>query len=342
MPVVVSKPPMPAPSPGAASRFAPLDITKGILVLLMIVYHSINYSSEFYLAFRYMAFLPPTFIIVTGYLLGRVYAPRAGKGGNPYRRLLERGGKLFLVFILLNIGAQSVRSQNYHGQAQGLRHFFVHWPDTFLAGGSRAAAFEVLLPIAYLLLLGPILLILAKFHRAVIPLVTAATFVVAHLLERSSATSANLNFMAAGLLGMSLSAITWEGLQKASQHLGATILGYLAYSVLANTWGQTFLLQILGATLALAIVLGFSQRIATTRIGRLLALVGTYSLIAYILQIAVLQLLSHFFGRPPPVSLELVGYVTLTLALTTGLVLATDWLRSEVHLADRAYKAIFP
>ena len=39
-------------------RLAYLDMTKGILVLLMVIYHSLNYTNQYQLAFRYLSFCP--------------------------------------------------------------------------------------------------------------------------------------------------------------------------------------------------------------------------------------------------------------------------------------------
>src|ERR1039458_3410046 len=62
--------------PVASTRIAALDWTKGALILFMVAYHAINYSAFRPLAFRYLAFLPPSFILITGFLVGQVYAAK--------------------------------------------------------------------------------------------------------------------------------------------------------------------------------------------------------------------------------------------------------------------------
>ena len=42
------------------------------LVVCMVLYHSLDYSTELYLAFKYMSFLPPSFILITGFLMSRI------------------------------------------------------------------------------------------------------------------------------------------------------------------------------------------------------------------------------------------------------------------------------
>src|SRR5688572_18341589 len=108
-------------------RLVFLDVTKGILVILMVVYHSLNYTNQYHLGFRYLSFLPPSFILITGFLLSTVYAPRYEAGDRRLRiRLLIRGAKLVALFTVLNIAAQFVRSPAY-GQSVGLTEFFRNW-----------------------------------------------------------------------------------------------------------------------------------------------------------------------------------------------------------------------
>ena len=40
-------------------------MTKGVLVMAMVVYHSFNYSTDLALGFKYLPFLPPSFILIT-------------------------------------------------------------------------------------------------------------------------------------------------------------------------------------------------------------------------------------------------------------------------------------
>ena len=61
-------------SSGRRGRISALDFTKGALVLVMVLYHWLNYfvgpQGDFY---RYLSFLPPSFICITGFLISHVY-----------------------------------------------------------------------------------------------------------------------------------------------------------------------------------------------------------------------------------------------------------------------------
>jgi len=131
-----------SPTP-SKPRLTYLDLTKGFLVLLMVVYHSLNYTRQYQLAFLYLSFLPSSFILITGFLLSRVYAPRYVPGDRSLMiRLFLRGFRLLLLFTGLNLIAQFVRSPAY-GHSVGVAAFFQNWSDIYLFGSSRLAAFDV-------------------------------------------------------------------------------------------------------------------------------------------------------------------------------------------------------
>ena len=130
-------------------------MTKGVLVVLMVVYHTLNYSTDYTLSFKYLPFLPPSFILITGLLIGRLYLRNdTGASNGASMRLVLRGLRLVVIFTVLNLLAQVVGRNKPSGPGgQFGAAFFDYWFEIYVLGGA-AAAFEVLLPIAYLLHLG--------------------------------------------------------------------------------------------------------------------------------------------------------------------------------------------
>lgn len=323
------------------SRLAYLDTTKGILVLLMVVYHSLNYTSDYHLSFRYLCFLPLSFIVITGFLLSIVYTPRY-RPGDPTlkRRLLLRGLRLIALFTLLNVAAQFARSPVY-GRSVGLEMFFDDWLDVFVVGGSRVAAFDVLLPIAYLLVIAPWLIAVSHARPRFLPWCSGVLIVLCGALDFSGYGLPNLNFLAAGIVGM----LAGQLLPDASilgRFFWLTLLGYALYMPLGIAEGVFFLVQFLGAFVALALIVAASVRLGEQGwLRQRIIRSGQYSLIAYIVQIALLQVTSRFFGRPDIVSLPSAVQLFGTLALMVAVIEATAWLRGRVEGIDRAYKAVF-
>jgi hypothetical protein len=193
---------MNAREPSTRPRLAALDITKGILVIVMVVYHSLNYTNQYHLAFRYLSFLPPSFILITGFIITHVYSARYRVSDwNLVQRLLMRGVKLLALFTVLNILAQFVRSPAY-GHSIGVINFFRRWNEIYFIGMGRDAVFEVLLPIAYILLLAPVLLWFAHCSRFFLPLLTLFFVVGCSFLDQRGTLLFNLNLLSAGVLGM--------------------------------------------------------------------------------------------------------------------------------------------
>lgn len=327
--------------PSGGKRLEFLDLTKGFLVALMVIYHSLNYTNQYQLSFRFLSFLPPSFILITGFLIAHVYYPRfhAGESGLTLKLLL-RSLRLVLLFLVLNVAAQFVRSPSY-GRSIGVEAFFEQWEQVFISGGSRLAVFEVLLPIAYLIALAPLLMQLARWHRIFLPLITLAVVGACFVLERHNEPVANLRFIGVGLIGMLVGKL-W--LHPAVLGGGFWISGaaLVAYALFAAEKGYLYAVQLAGAIVALVFFCGASIRLScSTWFGRWLALVGQYSLVAYVVQIGVLQVLSRFLQRPDPLSLPALCLFVTTLLVMTLSIEAAKWLRARSAHADRLYRLIF-
>ena len=325
-------------------RIDALDFTKGCLVVIMVVYHCLNYSTQYYLAFRYLSFLPPSFILITGFILSHIYRARGATGnGALSRRLITRGFKLIALFTALNIVGLFVRSRNYHGPSRGIGNFFDSWAEIFVWGGSRGAAFEILLPIAYLLLLAPALLWATRRNRAILPLLTLALLGTCLVLDRTAGCPQNLSMIAAGIFGMLLGLVPRDALARLGKLLPVTLLLYAAEVAIGLHFTHALLHQWAGAVLVLAIIYGLGV-LAGSIVwpSRRLIVLGQYSLVAYIVQIAILQAYSHVFGRPLPISTGMLLMLSFTLFLTMVAVEVTRWSENASTAFRRVYRAIIP
>ncbi|MDP3068888.1 MAG: hypothetical protein Q8N18_01310 [Opitutaceae bacterium] len=334
----------------SSSRLDYLDLTKGLLVCVMVIYHSLNYTNQYHLGFRFFSFLPPSFVLITGFLLAVVYFPRFQRGEPGLAwRLVFRSLRLLTLFVGLNVIAQWVRSPAY-GQKVGVAEFFAHWQEVFLQGGARLdggariAAFEVLLPIAYTIALAPLLLMLAAKVRWFLPVFCGAFVGLCGWLGYYDYPFINLLFMGAGVIGIfggwlvrdpdTLERFFWPALAAA-----------VAYAVLGTGRGYVYALQMAGSIIAVVFLCGLSMKLANRFAGAWLIRhairVGQYSLVAYVGQIALLQILVRPLGRPDPVSWGALAMFGGTLVGMSLLVETTKWLRGRSALADRAYKLVF-
>src|SRR5437773_12328687 len=91
------------------SSNAAFDAVKGVLVLLMIVYHVMSIASTAGAeAFRYVRFTSGSFIFISGFIVSRFFASSFEKDpAATSRKLLGRGLKVLLIFTALNVLIQA-------------------------------------------------------------------------------------------------------------------------------------------------------------------------------------------------------------------------------------------
>lgn len=328
-------------APSAKPRLTYLDLTKGFLVVLMVVYHSLNYTIEYQLAFKFLSFLPFSFILITGFLLSRVYAPRYRPGERALlARLFLRGIRLVAIFTALNLAAQFVRSPSY-GRSVGVSGFFERWSEVYVFGGSNAAAFDVLLPIAYVILLSPVLIAAQHASRLILPIGGMLLAMACCVLDLKGIYLANLNFVCVGILGMVAGSLKFDPAQL-GRWFWISALAYALYFPLGMFRGWMFAVQLLGACVALVFICALSVRMdCTSWMTQRLVRLGQYSLVAYIIQIGFLQVLSRFLGRPQPISIGSFLLFSVTLVAMTLLIEFIEWWRQKTPCMDRAYRAVF-
>ncbi len=329
--------------PPAADRDVALDATKGVLVVLMVAYHTLNYSTQYYLAFRYLSFLPPSFIFLTGYLLTKVYASRASSDDwGPTKRTLARGARLVLVFTFLNVVAHLFVRRNRLGERVDLSAFFGHWREVYLSGSGRAAVFEVLLPIGYLLLCAPVILWLAKRGRPALAILAGSLAIACAWLEWEGYTLGNLNLLSAGILGTLAGQLPSARTRVLGRWWVLAAVAYGATAWYAVSDGVTYPVQVAGTISALGVIYGLCLNLRTSsRVQALFVRLGQYSLVAYIAQIAILQALSRVAGRPDPFSLPSAGLFAATALATTAIVEVLGWARRRSRPVDFCYRVLF-
>jgi len=318
-------------------------MTKGVLVVAMVIYHSFNYSTDYTLGFKYLPFLPPSFILITGFLISRLYfKPEAARDPGVDGRLLLRGFRLLFLFTFLNVLTQLVGRQKFATGPQGIGYLADYWFEIYGIGGGQFAAFSILLPIAYLLLLAPLLILLNRWNRILVPLAAVSLAIFCAITSPQGETSANLALLSAGLIGVILGGVPVSVLVAMGRYWYVAVAVYVGYVALSHLVWQNPFDQLLNAFLALAAIFSVCSAInSNSPFGRRLLVLGKYSLLAYILQIAVLQVLARFVGRVEPFTapffLQMLGVLLLMIIIAESL----GWARRKSTRVDASYRAIF-
>jgi peptidoglycan/LPS O-acetylase OafA/YrhL len=341
----------PRPASAAAPRIAAMDFTKGALVLIMVLYHWLNYFYGFEGdIYRYLRFLTPSFIFITGFLVSNVYLSRYGVSDpRPPRRLAQRGLKLLGIFVVLNVvramllpADSRMQLLAQHKSARSL--FDVYVRGNVLSGESgKAVAFYILVPIGYLLLSSALLLLTARYFRYVFHVVGALCLATVLLLNAAGLSSANLELLTIGLLAVILGYASTETISSFVRHPYLLAVCYLLYLGAVTLWNVIYPLQIVGVLLTLMILyLVGDAKGEPGRTRSTVILLGNYSLLGYIAQIAILQVLHQASKhvKLPHSALLVVSFVT-AFALTILLVQGTDFARQRSVIVARMYRAVF-
>lgn len=325
-----------------SSRDHRLDFVKGFLVFVMVLYHAMNYfssvSAELY---GYLRFVNGGFVFITGYVISVFYRPNAGAGLQAIStRLIVRGGKLLLIFTALNLAIGLLGLTSYKNVQFGLGTLAADLQGVYLRGDSRSMAFRILAPIAYVLLLAPLLLSMNRVWISVLAIgITAA----ASIYWWSGLDWPNLFFVLVGLSGLIAGRLLSYDRMHQIESPVFLLTGFVVLAAAMNWLSSHAVAYSMGILLLLKIVYDWAAKFdGNGRFMATLVLVGQYSLVAYIAQIAFLYALRQILPEQGglrvaalPIALVLTGTLMVVLAV------ALSRLRACSSVFDRAYRSVF-
>ena len=332
-----------------SQRIPALDFTKGALVLIMVLYHWINYFiGPQWAYYEYLHFLTPSFIFITGFTISNVYLSKyAATDPRLSKRLFTRGLKLIGIFLLLNVARTFVVPVLGTGvlvrNPVSLGNVFT----VFVSGnlpvtGGKLVAFSILVPISYVLMLSGGLMVPYRFSRYTFHLLCVLLLLSILILGLKGEQSYNLEFITIGMLGVLAGFMPIVAINDFVRHPYRLAFAYMCYIIVITIWNVPFPLLVVGVLLNLVVIylVGASGRESGT-IKSGVILLGKYSLFGYISQIAILQILSAAFHHTnlgfAALCISFVAAFTLTIACTE----VVDRARVRSLSVDRLYKAIF-
>jgi fucose 4-O-acetylase-like acetyltransferase len=352
--VTVMAPSFPASKPPvAAARDTALDFTKGLLVLFMVLYHWLNYfigkfgpEGKYY---DYLRFLTPGFIFITGFLISHVSLQRYGGANSRLAsRLAVRGLKLLAIFVGLNIlagfalpGSLFRRSLEGGPVLKSLVSIFGSG-DVAADAGTKTAAFSILVPFAYLLILSAGLILVSRRIKYAFHFACAVTLILATTARIQGIHSLNLELVMAGLLGVVFGYAKEEQLAAVRTHPYLIGWLYCAYLAAITFQNMSLPLQITSVILTTTLFYILGARPGPPGIIRQQAiLLGKYSLLGYISQIAILQVLRRIAWLSQNGVIVLISSLILAALLTVLTVVLVDWARGKSKVVSQIYQVVF-
>jgi hypothetical protein len=319
------------------SRDDALDWVKGALVVLMVVYHSVNYSVYPHLASIYMGFLPVSFIFMAGFFLTNHYLAKYDlKDWRLHRRLVIRGAKLIVLFSALNLGLYFMASGRSF-----LQRFSENFPTIYLGAEGHVASFPILTSIGYLLLLAPLLLAIGSLNRRVLPALAVALVIFCSLLDWKGSVGYHLGMISAGIIGTAFGFMPLKRIAGYARKSFIVISAYCAYRACSYFIGEPYAVQMTGVVSTLLLFYGVALKLKPgTHILKETVLLGRYSLFGYITQLGIIQVTVRLSG-PIETPLAIVTLASFVLIATWAATVFVDRLRARAPLVDVTYKAAF-
>jgi hypothetical protein len=256
-------------------------------------------------------------------------------------RLLQRGLKVLLIFAALNLAIHASSFGNAAKAHLGAQGFVENAATIFVVGDGHLSSFLILLPIAYLLMLAPLFLAIAR--RAPVPVSGTLLLAALAIAGVSPEAAPVAGFLLLGLCGLCLGMpMMAERLVGAARPgLPATSVGLLLALWLAGRYGGPPFFYCLGVACVLKFLWDAVRWLPERWLG-MAALVGRYSLPAYIVQILLIQCAFRalLVQRADADSKTLVLIVAVA-AGTVAVCVLTEWLRSRSSAVDRTYRWVF-
>jgi len=339
-----------AKSESAVARDPALDFTKGILVLFMVLYHWLNYfvglKGQYY---NYLRFLTPSFIFITGFVISQIHFAKYGRGSAQLSsRLMVRGLKLLGIFVGLNIlmgiavPNSLVRSCFAESSLPAILSSVFVSGNMVADAGRKTAAFTILVPIAYLLIVSAGLNLLCRRVKYVFHYAFSLLLLGIFLLRAHGMQSFNLGLLMIGVMGVALGYARREQIAALVSHPYVLCGIYGVYLVVITIWDVTSPVQTMGAVLTtILIYVAGKSRGEPGMIRGSAILLGKYSLFGYISQIAILQVLRRVSWFYEHGVIVLLLSLLLGFALTVGAVELLDWARVKSRMVNRSYQLVF-
>jgi hypothetical protein len=212
----------------------------------------------------------------------------------------------------------------------------------FVSGNGRTATFSILVPISYLLLFAPVLLLPCRWHRYCLAVACALVFLGIYLLGRYGLRSGNLGLFAIGYLGMVLGTIPTQRLNRVASQPGLVLLAYAAYLIAITVWSETYPLQVVGVCLSVLLLYAVGRRLTgQSWVQQRILVLGKSSLLTYIAQIALLLFLSALLRVSDLGTFTIPISCAMAFGMTSAVVEAVGWARTKSCAFDRTYKAVF-
>jgi hypothetical protein len=324
-----------------SQRDLPLDFVKGFLVIVMVIYHTMNYftnaSSEVY---GYVRFVTGSFVLISGYIVTAFYGQKYGPDKlQASKRLVVRGMKLLTIFTSMNLIICLLGIQNHRNSQYDTFIYLSSLSDIYISGNSKLTAFQILVPISYLLIVSPVYILLDRIRKVLLG--TTLLLPLFYILLKID--SYNLYLGIVGLMGASAGMLVNMDTLYSVRNKSIIVVCFITVISLFRYFDRNILTYSAGILILMKLTYDFAKRVNLSKWHyQLIILLGQYSLVCYIMQILFLHGLFKVLSKP----WWGLWYETITIFLVTtiflsGLCNLLRFLRNQYRFCNKSYQFIF-
>lgn len=299
------------------------DFVKGVLMIGMVLIHSSSLFAEDSVRqaiYQYLYFVSGAWIFITGLLISLYYGDKfATNSKGVSLRLAIRGLKLLLLVTLINyVAYTSGLSPQLHDFSL---YFYIY---NVLLLGDFSFSFEILVPIAELLIISPIILRLKKTGI----ILSIGMFFLANWLSFTDVQLPyNFKNIVFGILGILTGVLIKQYFASTSKkayraYFIYAILIYVLNIILVDKFGGFLVNDSLAILSAVTLLFCFGNIIQNVSSTNFMVTLGQHSLFLYMWQMIILRMIHH-------AELKLhfnlgfisISTITITLVIFTAIIL---------------------
>jgi peptidoglycan/LPS O-acetylase OafA/YrhL len=326
-----------------SERDKSIDFIKGILVLSMVIYHILNYFISDSVFFKYLRFIAPGFILISGFMITNILYLKYNANYKLFTvKLTGKGIKLIVLFTCLNLFIFSIYHSHYQGQEPGFAFFFKKLLSIFFNDNENIARFEIIQQIGYLYLLAPLILWIGKPFKHFLNFLSIILILAVQIYSIYFQHLVPIWGLTYGFLGMALGFIPLRKMNIPFLYKLFLTNIFAIYLIVITLLSQPFLLQAFGTVLTLLIFyfVGISS-ICKGRVVDWINLLGRYSLVSYIIQIAILQVISRMDILHGGVIKPFIAAFPITLFIMFAFVKILEFSIGRSLIIKRLYRVVF-
>jgi peptidoglycan/LPS O-acetylase OafA/YrhL len=324
------------------ARDSVLDIVKGICVIVMVVYHSMEYFPDSVLDLKFVSFVSGAFIFMAGFVITNIYLKKYDawtQGWEIFRRLALRGLKLILIAAALNLVIHVLLGPGGWRATRSVGALFYN----MLTGADyHAASFILLVVIGYSLIATGFLVAISKGRPAIL-VGTAILFLGYALISNHFhwPFDYDARLFAIGQLGMASGLMNREQLSRLSGNLEAVVAIFFVQLLLMVVLPFGYWLYLINLLCTVLLANSAASKFnPESFVSRKLSLLGRYSLLSYLFQIAFLQCVRRV-ARDAIMDEWVLVVIAATSMATLGCIEVTNRLKKKSKFVDQTYKWIF-